>query len=42
MAYDELRERGNKDYHAGNYSGALDNYEKALSLFKWLEHREPA
>lgn len=41
MAYDELRERGNKEFHAGNYNLALDYYEKALSLFKWLEHREP-
>jgi hypothetical protein len=41
MAYEELRERGNKEYHLGNYSSTLDYYEQALSLFKWLEHREP-
>ena len=41
MAYEELRERGNKEYNKGNYSGCLDYYERALSLFKWLEHKEP-
>lgn len=41
MAYEELREKGNKEYNQGNYAVSLDYYERALSLFKWLEHREP-
>lgn len=41
MAYEELRERGNKEYNKGNYYASLDYYERALSLFKWLEHKEP-
>lgn len=39
MAYEELRERGNKEYHQGKYNGALEYYERALSLFKWLEYK---
>lgn len=41
MAYEELRERGNKEYNLGKYSSALEYFERALSLFKWLEHKEP-
>jgi hypothetical protein len=41
MAYEELRERGNKEYNQGKYSSSLEYYERALSLFKWLEHKEP-
>jgi hypothetical protein len=32
----KLRERGNKEYNQGKYSSSLEYYERALSLFKWL------
>lgn len=41
MAYEELREKGNKFYNKGKYYQALDYYERALSLFRWLEYGEP-
>lgn len=40
MAYEELREKGNKYFNKGKYYLALDYYERAMSLFRWLEHRE--
>jgi tetratricopeptide (TPR) repeat protein len=40
MAYEELREKGNKKYNKGKFSEALDYYERALSLFRWLEFYE--
>jgi hypothetical protein len=36
MAYEELREKGNKEFNKGNYGRALDYYERAMSLYKWL------
>jgi len=41
MAYEQLREKGNKKYNKGKYYEAIEFYERALSLFKWLEHAEP-
>ena len=41
LAYEELREKGNKYFNKGQYSKALDYYERAMSLFRWLEHKEP-
>lgn len=38
MAYEELREKGNKYYNKGKYYQALDYYERAFSLFRWLEY----
>jgi hypothetical protein len=40
MPYEKLREKGNKYYNKGQYGLALDYYERALSLFKWLEYCE--
>ena len=40
MAYEDLREKGNKHYNKGRYYQALDYYERAMSLFKWLEYSE--
>ena len=40
MAYEELREKGNKYYNKGKYYQALDYYERAFSLFRWLEYSE--
>lgn len=40
MPYEKLREKGNKYFNKGKYAEALDYYERALSLFKWLEHSE--
>jgi tetratricopeptide (TPR) repeat protein len=42
MAYDQLREKGNKFYSKGKYYEALDFYERAMSLFRWLEYFELA
>jgi hypothetical protein len=39
MAFEELRERGNRRYNRGKYLRALDYYEKAMSLFRWLEYK---
>ena len=41
MAYEQLREKGNKRFNQGRYYEALDFYERAMSLFRWLEHQEP-
>ena len=38
MPYEKLREKGNKYFNKGQYGLALDYYERALSLFKWLEY----
>ena len=40
MAYEELREKGNKHYNKGRFSEALEFYERAMSVFRWLEHHE--
>lgn len=40
MAYEELREKGNKYFNKGKYYRALDYYERSLSLFRWLEYHE--
>jgi len=40
LPYDKLREKGNKYFNKGKYAEALEYYERALSLFKWLEHYE--
>lgn len=40
MPYEKLREKGNKYFNKGQYAEALDYYERALSLFKWLEYFE--
>lgn len=40
MAYEELREKGNKYYNKGKYLKALDHYERAMSLFRWLDLKE--
>ena len=37
LPYEKLREKGNKYFNKGKYAEALDYYERALSLFKWLE-----
>ena len=36
MAYEELREKGNKEFHKGEFFQSLEYYERAYSLFKWL------
>ncbi len=41
MAYEQLREKGNKKFNKGKYYEALDFYERAMSLFRWLEYQEP-
>lgn len=41
MPYEELREKGNKEFYKGNFARSIDFYERAYSLFKWLEHEEP-
>lgn len=41
MPYEELREKGNKEFNKGNFARSIDFYERAYSLFKWLEHEEP-
>ena len=33
----ELKKSGNEDYEAENIHGAINYYEKVLSLFKWLK-----
>lgn len=40
MAYEELREKGNKHYNKGRFYQALDYYERAVSLFRWLQYSE--
>ena len=40
LPYEKLREKGNKYFNKGKYPDALDYYERALSLFKWLEYLE--
>jgi tetratricopeptide (TPR) repeat protein len=40
LPYEKLREKGNKYFNKGKYTEALDYYERALSLFKWLEYFE--
>lgn len=40
MAYEELREKGNKYFNKGKYLKALDYYERAYSLFIWLDYVE--
>ena len=32
----ELKERGNAEFKDDNMLGAMNEYEKSLSLFKWL------
>lgn len=39
LAYEELRERGNKNFNKGRYLKAIDFYERAMSLFRWLEYK---
>lgn len=34
---DDLREKGNKLYKKKNFAEALSNYEKAVSILRWLE-----
>ena len=41
LAYEELREKGNKFFNKGQFLKSLDYYERAMSLFRWLEYREP-
>ena len=38
LAYEELREKGNKYFNQGQYGKALEYYERSISLFKWLEY----
>ena len=33
----QLKEKGNQEFKEGNILGAMNEYEKALSLFKWLK-----
>jgi hypothetical protein len=33
----DLKDIGNLEYKEGNMLGAMNEYEKALSLFKWLK-----
>ena len=40
LAYEELREKGNKYFNKGQFVKSLDYYERAMSLFRWLEHKE--
>jgi len=40
MAYEQLREKGNKLYNQGKFYEAIDFYERAMSLFRWMEHQE--
>jgi len=40
FVYDKLREKGNKEFHKGNYHETVLYYEQAMSCFKWLEHVE--
>ena len=40
LAYEELREKGNKFFNKGKFAKALDFYERAMSLFRWLEFKE--
>ncbi len=35
--YEKFREKGNKFYNLGEYEDSLMFYERALSIFKWLE-----
>ncbi len=42
MAYEELRQKGNKHFNKGRFYRALDYYERAMSLFRWLEYHEDA
>ena len=39
---DDVKAKGNRLYKKGNYYGALAHYEKALSMFKWIEFSDPA
>ena len=41
MAYEELREKGNKYFNKGKYYLALDFYERAMSIYRWLDYCEP-
>lgn len=41
MAYEQLREKGNKFYNKGKFYEAIEFYERAMSLFRWMEHQEP-
>jgi tetratricopeptide (TPR) repeat protein len=41
MAYEQLREKGNKLYNKGKFYEAIEFYERAMSLFRWMEHQEP-
>lgn len=40
FVYDKLREKGNKEFHKGNFEESILYYERAMSCFKWLEHVE--
>ncbi|EAS06282.3 transmembrane protein, putative (macronuclear) [Tetrahymena thermophila SB210] len=40
FVYDKLREKGNKEFHKGNYEESILYYERAMSCFKWLQHVE--
>lgn len=41
MAYEHLREKGNKKFNKGKFYEALEFYERAMSLYRWLEYCEP-
>jgi hypothetical protein len=38
---DEVKSMGNEAYHKGDYYTALDYYEQCLTLYNWLELRDP-
>jgi hypothetical protein len=38
---DEVKSLGNDAYHEGDYYTALDYYEHCLTLYSWLELRDP-
>ena len=38
---DEVKALGNEAYHKGDYYTALDYYEQCITLYSWLELRDP-
>lgn len=38
---DEVKSLGNDFYHKGDYYTALDYYEQCITLYSWLELRDP-
>lgn len=40
FAYDKLKEKGNKHYNRGEFDTALEYYERAFGVFKWLDYIE--